>query len=116
VLPFFPYCIDSFLYLILLFQASVSKISYMLLLNFVPLFSCILKNSILVPMPIHRNIIRVLLDTAILILFSKLCLPYRFLLFVYCDQYYVYIYTDSSPLCVFYSSHTLRLNHPNNNV
>jgi len=51
VLPFFPYYIGSFLYLILLFQVNVSEIPSMLLLNVVPLFSPVPKlhfqNSVL---------------------------------------------------------------------
>ena len=45
VLPFFAQYeyIDSFLYLVLLFQVSVSKISSVLLLNVVPLFSSVPK-------------------------------------------------------------------------
>ena len=39
VLPFFVQYIDSFLYLVLLFQINVSKVSFVLLLNVVPLFS-----------------------------------------------------------------------------
>ena len=41
VLPFFLSYIDSFLYLVLLFPLSVSKISSVLLLNFVPLISSV---------------------------------------------------------------------------
>ena len=43
VLPFFAKFIDSFLYLVLLFQVSVSKISSVLLLDVVPLFSSVPK-------------------------------------------------------------------------
>ena len=43
MLPFFPYYIDSFLYPILLFLVSVSKISSVLLLNVVPPFSSVPK-------------------------------------------------------------------------
>jgi len=43
VLPFFTQHIDSFLYLVLLFQVSVSKLSSALLLNVVPLLSSVPK-------------------------------------------------------------------------
>jgi len=43
VLPFFAKYIDSFLYLVLLFPVSVSKISSVLLLNVVPIFSSVPK-------------------------------------------------------------------------
>jgi len=43
VLLFFVEYIDSFLYLVLLFQVSVSKISFVLLLNVFPTFSSVLK-------------------------------------------------------------------------
>ena len=43
VLPFFPQFIDSFLYLVLLIQIIVAKISSVLLLNVVPLFSSVSK-------------------------------------------------------------------------
>ena len=43
VLPFFAQYIDSFLYLVLLFQVSVSKISFVLLLYVFPLFSSVPK-------------------------------------------------------------------------
>jgi len=43
VLQFFAKYVDSFLYLVLLFQGSVSKITSVLLLNVVPLFSSVPK-------------------------------------------------------------------------
>jgi len=47
---FILFCIDSFVYLVLLFPVSVSKISSVLLLNVVPLFSAVPKRHFQISM------------------------------------------------------------------